>query len=445
MKNKYLIFILILCLLSIYSNAQTNNKSDHQDEKMEWFSDAKLGIFIHWGIYSVDGIDESWSFYNGYISHEDYLKQTKGFTAANYDPEYWAELIKKSGAKYSVITAKHHDGFALWDTRYGNFNAVNHSAAKRDLLTPFMKQLKKHDIRKGIYFSLPDWSYEDYTHFTREQKRYENDSIRWKKYLNYAHGQINELSKKYDPDLLWFDGDWEHSANEWQSAKIRKMLIDHNPDIIINSRLTGYGDYATPEQGQPVTRPTDRYWELCMTINDSWGYQKNDHHYKSPKQIIWLFADVISMGGNLLLDIGPKADGTIPEKQVEVLECLGRWTNKHQEAIYGTKAGIPKEHFSGPSTLSEDENILYLFVKGNPDRQVILKGLKNKINRIWVVGKGTKLEHEVFGKVYWSQYPGIKYINVPDYVLDEYMTVIAVLLDGPVKLYREDVKKIESN
>ncbi|MET2984449.1 alpha-L-fucosidase [Aureibaculum conchae] len=450
-KRTGLIFkkiILFIFLLSFaFSWSQNVDSVKVNDEKMQWFKDAKLGIFIHWGLYGVNGIDESWSFFNGYISHKDYLKQTKGFTAKNYDPKAWTALIKNSGAKYSVITSKHHDGFALWNSKHGNFNAVKGAASKKDVLTPFVNALRKNKLKVGIYYSLPDWSYNDYTHFTRDSIRYKikDEPKRWEKFLNYYQGQLKELSDNYNPDLYWFDGDWEHNSDEWQAPKVRKMLLERNPNTILNSRLNNQGDYATPEQGMPITRPKNNYWELCMTMNDSWGYQKNDHNYKTTDQIIGIFADVIGNGGNLLLDIGPKGDGTIPKEQVEVLEGLGRWTNKHKEAIYGTVAGIPKEHFYGPTTLSKDKTMLYLFVKGDPKGDVVIRGLKNKINRIWVVGEGTKLSHKVISKVYWSHYPGITYIDVPEYVLDKNMTVLAVLLDGKVNLYREDGAVIESN
>ena len=443
MKKLLLFFFAIF--LSLHLQAQ--DTLSQKTEKMQWFKDAKLGIFIHWGLYSVDGIDESWSFFNGYISHEDYLKQTKGFTAEKYDPAAWADLIERSGARYSVITSKHHEGFALWNTKFGNLNAVQNAASKKDVLSPFISELKNRDLKVGLYYSLPDWSYSDYTHFTRDSIRYtiEEEPKRWQKFLNYYQGQLKELSENYNPDLYWFDGDWEHNAEEWEADKVKNMLLSNNPDAIINSRLRGKGDYATPEQGMPIVRPEENYWELCMTINDSWGYQKTDQNYKSLSQIIGIFTDVIGNGGNLLLDIGPKADGTIPEKQVEILEGLGRWTNKHADAIYGTRSGIPKEHFYGPSTLSADGKILYLFVKGNPGGEVVIRGLKNDINRIWVVGEGSKLKHTTFGKVYWSQYPGVKYIQLPEEVLDEQMTVLALLLDGKVDLYREDGAVIESN
>ena len=211
------------------------------------------------------------------------------------------------------------------------------------------------------------------------------------------------------------------------------MLFKNNPEIIINSRLAGYGDYATPEQGLPVNKPEAEYWELCMTMNDSWGYEPNDKNYKSPNQVIRIFADVIGLGGNLLLDIGPMPDGNIPPEQVNILKELGRWTKKHSEAIYGNSAGLPPGYFDGPSTLSDDSTILYLFFSYHPNGLIVLKGISNNINRIWVVGNGTKLDWKVYLKPYWSAVPGLVYIDVPENVLDEQMTVIAVLLDGKIK------------
>ncbi len=185
------------------------------------------------------------------------------------------------------------------------------------------------------------------------------------------------------------------------------MILTSNPGAIINSRLQGYGDYATPEQGLPVSKPADRYWELCMTINDSWGYQQNDREFKTPEQIIKIFSECISKGGNMLLDIGPKADGTIPSEEIDVLKALGRWTTKHSEAIYGTEAGLPASYFYGPSSIKRDSTILYLFVSGDPDGQVMLEGIKNRINRIYVVGNGTKLTWKEYLKPYWSNNAGL--------------------------------------
>lgn len=605
-----------ITLLFIFCFAfKANAQSTEHAKKMDWFADAKLGIFIHWGIYSVNGISESWSFFNNYLNHDAYMKQLKRFTASKYDPQQWVKLIKESGAKYAVITTKHHDGVALWDTRASNaITTLKHSAAKRDLINPFVTALKSSGLKTGLYYSLPDWSYPDYDVFTRDRKRFnlKDEPQRWNSFLNYYQTQLRELYVKFKPDLLWFDGDWEHSSAEWQSDKVRQQLLGENPNLIINSRLDTHGDYETPEQGVPVVKPAATYWELCYTMNDSWGYQPYDKKYKSPNMIIRTLVECISMGGNLLLDIGPKADGTIAPEQQSILKGLGRWTNKHAEAIYGTKAGIEKGHFNGKTSLSKDEKTLYLyldykdkngvlltgitskimqlsvigyagkidyqilgkdsyliqvpelaadkdvsvikvlfeepiklsllnapdltytdvftksdevaalkikklafavnkglnplnnsslnfdglnfkaniipldkevnqwviknaealyqtskgipeghfegktalsadmqtlylFVEGNPNGPIAIKGLKNQISRIRIVGEGTMLDHSIYNKLYWSKVPGIVYIDIPKDRLDRDVTVIAVLLDGPIALFRENVKAIESN
>ncbi|HUS86700.1 MAG TPA: alpha-L-fucosidase [Bacteroidales bacterium] len=428
---RILLYIIILISSCGSSIIPAQEPGSQDDPRMEWFGDAKLGIFIHWGIYAVNGIDESWSFYNGYISYEDYMKQLDGFTADKYFPAEWASLIKESGARYAVLTSKHHDGVALWDTRMSDLNAVDKAAAGKDLVKPFVRELRKADLKVGLYYSLLDWSHPDYPNFTKEKKRYNRDEKRQEKFTRFNHGQISELINNFNPDLYWFDGDWEQNAEWWRAEEIREMILSANPAAIINSRLQGYGDYATPEQGLPVTAPESKYWELCMTMNDSWGFQHNDRNYKTPGQIIRIFAESVSMGGNLLLDIGPMADGTIPPEQKEILRELGHWTSKHNEAIYGTNAGLPAGYYHGPSTLSADSTKLYLFVPGRPaDNQVMVEGVKNKINRIYVVGDGTRLEYREYLKPYWSNHSGLIFIDLPGEVLDEHMTVLCLILDG---------------
>jgi alpha-L-fucosidase len=415
--------LMILCLTA------TAHAQKHDTDRMQWFSDAKLGIFIHWGIYAVNGIDESWSFYNELINYDDYIKQLDGFTAAKYDPEKWVELIKESGARYAVLTSKHHDGVALWDTELSNLNTVDATPARRDLVKPFVKELRKAGLKVGLYYSLLDWSNPDYPNMTKSIKRYTTDSLRWERFVEFNKGQINEISRNFRPDLYWFDGDWEQNAAMWRAPEIREMILDFNPEAIINSRLAGYGDYATPEQGLPTHRPKDRYWELCMTINDSWGYQGNDMNYKSPSQVIRIFAECIGMGGNLLLDIGPMADGTIPPQQVKVLKEMGRWTSKHAQAIYGTSAGLPDGCFDGPTTMSSDSTTVYLFFPGNAGGELMLEGVKNRINKAFVVGNGTSLEVKEYLRPYWSNHAGVYFIKVPEEVLDEQMTVVGLSLD----------------
>ncbi len=420
--------ILLLCF------SFTTVAQKREAERMKWFADAKLGIFIHWGIYAVNGIDESWSFFNGLISYDDYMKQIEGFDASAWNPDEWVKLIKASGARYSVLTTKHHDGVALWNTKLSRLNTVDSAPARRDLVRPFVKALRRSGLKVGLYYSLLDWSHPDYPNITRTTTRYSDDPERWERFVKFNLGQMNELSKEFNPDLWWFDGDWEQSAEQWRAEEIRNMILDRNPRAIINSRLAGYGDYGTPEQGLPTYRPEDKYWELCMTMNDSWGYQGNDKNYKTPSQIISIFASCISKGGNLLLSIGPKADGTIPAEQAEILQELGRWTSRHRQAIYETTAGLPDGCFAGPTTLSADSTILYLFFTGNGGGEIMLQGVKNQVNKAYVVGNGTNLEVKEFLRPYWSDHAGVYFIKVPEETLDERMTVVGVALNGPLEL-----------
>lgn len=407
-----------------------------KEKRMEWFEEAKLGIFIHWGIYAVKGVSESWSFYNNYLPHEEYMKQAEGFTASKYDPETWAKLIKESGARYTVITTKHHDGVALWDTQAGDLSVVKSTPAARDVLAPFVKAVRRQGLKVGFYYSLLDWSHPDYPNKTKTETRYKDNPERWARFVRFNFAQLKELNKKWKPDLFWFDGDWEQSAEAWNAKGIVDMLRSSNQNVIINSRIQGYGDYATPEQGVPVTRPADKYWELCMTMNDSWGYQPTDQNYKTPQMLLRTFVDCLSMGGNLLLGIGPREDGTIPDEQVTILKAFGRWIDKHKEAVYETRAGIPSEHFQGYTTLNPAGDILYLYIPYRPNGPLEIKGLMNKVHRVWVVGNGAILPFKVHNKNYWNDVPGNLYIDVPEQVLDENITVIAVLLDGPIRLYR---------
>jgi alpha-L-fucosidase len=432
-----LLFFFLFTSISFSVVGQQKTNPDSISKKMTWFQDAKLGIFIHWGIYAVNGVDESWAFYNKKMTWEAYMKQLNGFTASKYNPTDWVNLIKASGAKYAVLTTKHHDGVALWNTNQGHYSTVKNTPAKRDVLTPFYQELRKQNIKAGAYFSLIDWSHPDYPAFMKDSMRYKvkDQPAKWQKFQDFYQSQLNEVADQFKPDLFWFDGDWEHTAEEWESEKVRKSLLSKNPGAIINGRLMGYGDYDTPEQNVPVTRPKYNWWELCMTINNNWGFQHRDTNWKTPSQIIALFADVVSHGGNLLLDIGPKEDGTIPEEQRNVLLELGNWNKKHERAIFGSIPGIALGHFYGPTTLSKDSTKLYLFLQGQTAGQIMVKGLDNAIQSIKVVGSEQQLSHKVVGKISWSPVPGLVYIDVPQGVQDKYMTVLELQLDKPVKLY----------
>ncbi len=446
----YCLLAIIPVLTSCSQGAGSVQENKPVDTaKMQWFDNAKLGIFIHWGIYAVDGVSESWSFHNGYISHEDYMAQAKRFTASSYDPEAWADLIAGSGAKYTVITSKHHDGVALWDTKADDKSLVKMSPAARDVLTPFVDAVRRRGgVKLGLYYSLIDWSHPDYPNIYRNgPAKYDiaAEPERWQKFLDFNTAQLDELTAQYKPDLWWFDGDWEQSAETWKAKELTDKLRSDNPACIINSRIQGYGDYGTPEIGVPVVRPADRYWELCYTINDSWGFQHKDLNFKSPQMVLKTLVDCISNGGNLLLDIGPREDGSIPEEEVAVLKELGRWTSKHSEAVYNTRAGIPGDHVKAYTSVSTAGDVLYIYLPYKPIGPVEVKGLVDNIKKVRIVGSDIAPQWKIFNKLSWSEVPGLLEITVPDDALDSAITVIAIETDGPVSLYRGSGQVITMN
>lgn len=411
-----------------------------QKEKMQWFADAKLGIFIHWGIYAVNGTDESWAFYNKKMPHSDYMEQINGFTAVQYDPYEWVDLIKNSGAKYTVLTSKHHDGVALWNTQANHWSVPKHSPAGKDVLTPFSAAVKEAGLKLGVYYSILDWSHPDYTGFTKDSSRYaiKDNPERWEKFVQFNKIQLQELMVQQNPDLWWFDGGWEHSAEEWQAPMLGKMLREHNPNVIINARLNGEGDYDTPEQNFPIQRPDEKYWELCLTTNNNWGYQQNDKNWKTPEEIIAIYTDVVSNGGNLLLDIGPMESGEIPKEQVEILEAIGDWNRRNGEAVFGTVAGLPLGHYYGGSTYSKDSTCIYLFLNGNESGPIQVKGLMNKVLKAAFLNGGGEVEAKVVGKISWSQKPGLLFLSWEQKrkLRKQTIPVLKLTLDGPVRLYQ---------
>ena len=405
--------------------------------RMQWFKDAKLGIFIHWGIYAVDGVSESWSFHNERVPYTDYMAQAKRFTGSKWNAKDWVDLIKESGARYAVLTTKHHDGVALWNTKAGKLSTVKTTKAKKDFITPFVNELREQNLKVGLYYSLLDWSHNDYPNFIKSKPRYKiaDDPKRWNRFVDFNFAQLGELRNQFNPDLWWFDGDWEQSAEDWRAPELVTFLRERNPNVVINSRVQGYGDYATPEVGGPVQQPDDPYWELCMTMNDSWGYQPKDTLFKTPYELLRSFCDCLSMGGNMLLDFGPREDGTIPEPEVAILKEFGRWTAKHHEAIYGTDRGVYKDAFQGYTTLSKDHRTLYLFIPYRPHGEVEVKGLLTKLKGARVVGSNTPLRWKIYNEADWRAEPGNLYVEIPEQELDSEITVVALDLVEPIKMY----------
>lgn len=431
----------------------------------EWFKEAKLGIFIHWGIYAVDGVTESWSITNGSMSYDDYMKQLDGFTAENYDPEKWAELIKKAGANYAVLTTKHHDGVALFDTKHTELNVINKTPAGRDLVKPYCDALRKKGLHVGLYFTNTDWSdldnmqvimdmsREDLLEMRHKAQEYreiwaeackkdgdegkrdkEELEAAWKRFMQRYRTGITELLTNYgDVDLLWFDVMLTREGFSWETHKVRELIRELNPKTMVNARLVGQADYETPELYIPL-RPLSETWELCSTFNNSWGYQPKDKKYKDIRQIVRMLAECISKGGNLLISIGPDAKGEIPKETEEKMLELGEWTHKYAEAIYPTEKGLDPAYFPGGSTLSKDKKTLYLFCYDKPNKFLMLNGIKNKQMHITSLASGRTLDYEIIGGAPWVDMPGQIWVNVQDEDIDDICTVIKVEFEEKISL-----------
>ena len=408
----------------------------------EWFRKAKLGIFIHYGIYAVGDVSESWSFHNGAISYVDYMKQCQGFTAFRFDAAAWADLFRRAGAQYVVMTSKHHDGVALFDTEYSDLSVVKKTPAGRDLVKEYTEAVRAAGMKVGLYFSLIDWSDPRYRSVYPEGADPKNhlkdvfatpaggpeDPEKWQEFLEFNNNQMRELMTRYGTiDLLWFDGDWERSANQWKAKEFKAYLESLNPKVVVNSRLQGYGDYETPEQGIPLYGP-EGVWEFCTTINDSWGYRPSDNDYKTSRQIIRMFCDCLTLGGKMLLDVGPKEDGTLDERQVKVLEDLGSFIHDNEEAIYDTEKGLSYSQFLGGSTLSADKKTVYLFVYDKPLENLCVKGIKTPVKRVSVLHTGEELEFSYTGSLPWSGIPGTLWIRADKMQLHPLTTVLKVEL-----------------
>lgn len=412
----------------------------------KWFEEARLGIFIHYGVYSLGKVSESWSFHNGNISYEEYMRQCDVFTASRFDAEKWAELFVKSGAQYVIMTTKHHDGIALFNTQYSDLNVVKKTPAGRDLVREYTEAMRKKGLRVGLYFSLIDWSDERYRSIYPEGVSPEEalndiygspaggepDESKWEEFLQFNRNQMRELMTHYGTiDLLWFDGDWERSARQWRMEEFRHYLHSLNPEVVLNSRMQGYGDYETPEQGIPLYGP-DGEWEFCTTINNSWGYREDDNDYKTNGQIIRMFCDCLTLGGKMLLDIGPREDGTIDVRQEEALLALGDWIGTHSEAVFGTGKGLGYYHFLGGSTISQDQKTVYLFVYDKPQEALCLKGIKTPAKRVSVLHTGVELPYSYTGALPWSGIPGTLWIWTKKMEPHPYATVLKLELEGEI-------------
>ena len=329
---------------------------EQRAERLKWFQEARFGMFIHWGVYSVpageyhgkpvEGYGE-WIMHHASIPVAEYKAFAKDFTASHYDPKAWAALAKEAGMKYVVITSKHHDGFALYDSAASDWNAVKASGAKRDLIAPLAEAVRAAGLRFGLYYSqAQDWinSGGGYWKYKNSKNNEPWDPAQKGDFDEYlaktALPQTKEILLQYHPDVIW----WDTPANMTRERSQKFVdLLTLAPKIISNNRLglqdCFLGDTKTPERRIPPRGYPGQVFEVCMTMNDTWGYKKNDDHWVSVRQILRYLSDISSKGGNFLLNVGPDSQGRIPQPCVERLQAVGRWMKQNSEAIYATKGG----------------------------------------------------------------------------------------------------------
>jgi alpha-L-fucosidase len=396
--------------------AQPEETKEQRDARMAWFHEAKFGLFIHWGVYAVPagtykgekiaGIGE-WIMNRGKIPVAEYKAFAPQFTASKYDPAAWVALAKQAGMKYIVITSKHHDGFALFNTKASTWNSVQAAGAKRDLIKPLAEAARQQGLKFGLYYSQA----QDWTHPGGAKSRYKEgeswDEANKGSFDDYlktiAVPQTREILTQYQPDILWWD------TPTWMTterAKPLHALLALRPGLITNNRLGGgfKGDTETPEQHIPEGGYKDgRYWEACMTMNDTWGYKSYDQNWKSTATLIFNLVDIASKGGNYLLNIGPTAEGEIPAPSIQRLQEVGAWMQVNGEAIHGsgptcfgaeygknveTKDGYGKKRATNAVRdwrCTTKGNKLYIHLFKWPGEKFEVKGLKGKATKAYLL------------------------------------------------------------
>jgi alpha-L-fucosidase len=403
-----------------------------RDARMKWWREARFGMFVHWGLYS--GLAGNWNgkpvgtkggmeWLQNRVGADTYTYASNALPCFRPKPGFaaeWARVAKEAGCRYVVFTTKHHDGFALHDSKVGDFDAG--SQLNRDLVKEIVAALRAEGLRVGFYHSVIDWHHDQYGYTLAKGLPYPGGNRtampgarEHAKYVTYLHQQVDELMSNYGPvDIMW----WDYSSREfqgdeaWRAAELLRRVRAKQPDIIVNNRLfrtpeagwagngmatlptldPRYGDFTTPEQHIPATGMPGIDWETCMTMNTTWGFNEHDHAWKSEETLIRNLVDIASKGGNYLLNIGPTGDGSVPPESVKALRAIGAWMKVNGESIYGTTANPFPNLTWGTCTkkVTPAGGTLYLHILTPPaDGQLGLPGLKNKITGVRLLGGGT--------------------------------------------------------
>ena len=423
--------ILATAFVSPAPAAIPGETEEQKDSRMQWWRDGKLGMFIHWGLYAipagewkgakVPGIGE-WIMHHGRIPKEEYSKLREEFNPVKYDPEQWVRIAKQAGMKYIVITSKHHDGFCLFDSKLTDYDVTGTPYGK-DLLKPLADACHKEGIKICWYHSIMDWHHPEAHN---------------EKYFQHMRGQLKELLTNYGHiGVLWCDGEWIDEWTEQQGVELEKSLRQLQPKLIVNNRIgkrkRSPGDFGTPEQHIPATGMPGWDWETCMTMNDTWGFKKDDHNWKSTEDLIHKLVDIVSKGGNFLLNVGPTAKGEIPQPSIQRLAEIGRWMEINNQSIYGTTASPFKQLPWGRCT--KKPGVLYLHVFDWPDHgKLIVPGLQNDVTKAYLLADAAQAELTTMR----SQEDVV--VSVPTKALNAVDTVVVLEIDGEPNVTQGDVK-----
>ncbi len=381
-----------------------------RERRMKWWHDARFGMFIHWGLYSVLGRHE-WVMENEGIPVAEYEQLAARFKPKPNAARDWARLARRAGQKYMVMTTKHHEGFCNFATETTNYCAPKQGPG-RDLVREYVEAARAEGLRVGFYYSLMDWHHPDGAACA-------TDEAARRRFVDYIHTHVRELMTNYGKiDVLWYDVAWPLDAKGWESERMNDMVFKLQPDIIVNNRNKLPGDFSTPEQRIEATKGA---WESCMTMNGSWGYQAADDDWKTPKQIVRNLISCARQGGNYLLNIGPRPDGSVPEESVRILESVGAWLAKNGEAIYTADPAQPTR--SNYASFTRKGSTLYMHVHFWPGETVSLAGLLVPVKsaRLLAGGEKVSVNQEKFR---------VRFTGLPQKAPDQPVTTIAIECDG---------------
>ena len=392
-----------------------------RERRMKWWHEARFGMFIHWGLYSVLGRHE-WVMENEAIPVAEYEQLAKRFKPKPNAARDWAKLAKQAGQKYMVMTTKHHEGFCHFDSKLTDYCAPKQGPG-RDLVKEYVEAARAEGLRVGFYYSLMDWHHPD-------GARCATDEAARRRFVDYIHGQIRELLTNYGKiDILWYDVAWPLDAKGWESEKMNAMVFQLQPDIIVNNRNKLDGDFSTPEQRIEAAKNA---WESCMTMNDSWGYHKNDDDWKSPKTIVRNLITCAHDTGNYLLNIGPRPDGSIPEESVRILTSVGKWMDRNGQSIYKSEKCQPRR--SNYASFSRNGDTLYMHIHFWPGDTPVIGGLRNKLKsaRMLATGREIRFEQDDFR---------VRFSGLGEKAPDDPVTTIAIECDGEPRQDTDYIRK----